>query len=314
MPVFSYNGWEANPDRRAINTVNLTVNGIHFPSGVRAGDVETVLGYVAQAFNDRVERLYAPGCWGYAFRKNRNANNYSCHASATAIDVNAPSHPNGKANTFNFLQVQTIKQILSEVGGVVRWGGDFSGKKDEMHFEIVASSRAVAKVAARLRGGQVLTSSIPGPTRDVVLSPGDRGPNVAVLQTDLRWLGWDEVGVDGDFGPITEQAVRDIQWAAGLEVDGVKGPVTQKAMGAAGSWGPFPGNSFEGAVESPATKHYQLRLKHRGWPIKADGDHGPRTSDILRQFHAEFGMLGTREWMSHANRGTFLAMYAREIK
>jgi peptidoglycan hydrolase-like protein with peptidoglycan-binding domain len=34
------------------------------------------------------------------------------------------------------------------------------------------------------------------------------------------------IAVDGDFGPLTEQAVREFQLGQGIEVDGIVGPIT----------------------------------------------------------------------------------------
>lgn len=62
------------------------------------------------------------------------------------------------------------------------------------------------------------------PYRDIPLQHGDRGAAVAVLQ---RVLG---VEADGIFGPVTEQAVREIQQEAGLEATGVVDPDTWIAM------------------------------------------------------------------------------------
>jgi hypothetical protein len=146
----SYNGWQAHRDRRQINVEPMTVSGSAFPGGVKRGDVTTVLQYVAEQFNARVEALRPDWCWGYNYRQNRNANNLSCHASGTAIDCNAPAHPNGKRGTFSAAQVRTIRQILAECGGVVQWGGDFRGTPDEMHFEILGDASQVAGVARNL--------------------------------------------------------------------------------------------------------------------------------------------------------------------
>lgn len=151
MTERSYNGWAASSRPNDIGIAPFEVAGINFPPGVRSGHVTTVLRYVAAQYHRRVEPLMTkPGCWGYAYRKNRNADNLSCHASGTAIDINAPLHPNGKRNTFSAGQVAEIRKILDEVGGVVRWGGDFSGTPDEMHFEIKATPAEVAAVASRL--------------------------------------------------------------------------------------------------------------------------------------------------------------------
>jgi peptidoglycan hydrolase-like protein with peptidoglycan-binding domain len=58
----------------------------------------------------------------------------------------------------------------------------------------------------------------------------DRGWDVAALQFLLKSRGYGEGGLDGDFGPNTDRAVRRFQRAAGLAVDGVAGPATLHAL------------------------------------------------------------------------------------
>lgn len=57
---------------------------------------------------------------------------------------------------------------------------------------------------------------------------GSRGPAVVNLQRKLAGYG---IAADGDFGPLTEGAVRAFQAWAGLDVDGEVGPVTRDALG-----------------------------------------------------------------------------------
>ena len=71
--------------------------------------------------------------------------------------------------------------------------------------------------------------------RDLVKAPtmkrGDRGPGVAALQRSLSLAAnRTELAHDGDFGPATEKAVRDLQRIWRLEVDGVVGPKTKEAL------------------------------------------------------------------------------------
>ena len=61
------------------------------------------------------------------------------------------------------------------------------------------------------------------------LSKGCGGNDVKSLQTLLYALGY-SVGVDGDFGPVTDAAVRKFQQDAGLGVDGVVGAITMAAL------------------------------------------------------------------------------------
>ncbi|MFD1044780.1 M15 family metallopeptidase, partial [Kibdelosporangium lantanae] len=149
----SQNGWPASPNPGSIGIASFSVAGIPFPGGVKAGDVATVLGYVADQFHNRVERLVSPGCWGYNYRTISGSTQTSNHGSGTAIDLNAPKHPLGVRGTFSGAQVAEIHRILAEVDNVIRWGGDYSGRVDEMHMEVNADAGRVATVAARIRGG-----------------------------------------------------------------------------------------------------------------------------------------------------------------
>jgi hypothetical protein len=54
-----------------------------------------------------------------------------------------------------------------------------------------------------------------------MLRRGSTGANVSYLQTALGGLK-----VDGQFGPITDKAVRAFQAAQGIKVDGIVGPIT----------------------------------------------------------------------------------------
>lgn len=166
----SYNGWPASENPKDIGVVPLVVGGVSFVGGVRGGDVHTVLEYIAQEFHDTVEPLQSPGCWGWAFRFNRNADNISCHGSATAIDCNAPKHPNGVAvaRTFTPSQIRAVHALLDsipELGDVVHWGGDWTTTNgltpDSMHFELhnhdLTKLRRVAKrIKARRKDTAVL--------------------------------------------------------------------------------------------------------------------------------------------------------------
>lgn len=142
----SYNGWPASDDRDAIGVVP----SYWFPGGVKAGDVQAVLGYVAAQLDARVEPIVDGHCWGYTYKANvNNPSQLSCHASGTAIDFNAPAHPNGSSNTFTDQQVGEIYAILDEVQGSVSWLSGY----DEMHFEICCNATDLAQVAATLPSG-----------------------------------------------------------------------------------------------------------------------------------------------------------------
>ena len=74
------------------------------------------------------------------------------------------------------------------------------------------------------------SSSIPSPSNNIVdsyplIQQGSTGTYVTKLQQFLNKLGADLVE-DGDFGPITKQAVIEFQKKYSLEVDGIVGNQT----------------------------------------------------------------------------------------
>lgn len=79
----------------------------------------------------------------------------------------------------------------------------------------------------------------PEPTRSVTPDPtptpsvlrfGDAGPEVLALQRRLTALGYWLGPTDGDFGPLTQQAVYALQKSAGIARDGLVGPDTRRAL------------------------------------------------------------------------------------
>lgn len=65
-----------------------------------------------------------------------------------------------------------------------------------------------------------------------ILRKGSKGKYVTLLQTKLKNKGYDlgKYGVDGDFGSVTEKAVKEFQKDNGLTVDGIVGEKTWKVL------------------------------------------------------------------------------------
>ena len=60
---------------------------------------------------------------------------------------------------------------------------------------------------------------------------GSRGSEVTNIQTKLKSLGLYTDKIDGIYGKNTQSAVRTFQQQKGLQVDGIAGPQTLKALG-----------------------------------------------------------------------------------
>ncbi|MDQ0376478.1 M15 family metallopeptidase [Amycolatopsis thermophila] len=151
----SQNGYSAN-DINA--TESALIPGTSIKVRLRKGPAGQLLRWVASQFDKRVEDI-DPGQlddWGYAERTIRGSSTeLSNHASGTAIDLNATRHPLGTNPSANFsaAQIRTIREIVALTEGCVRWGGDYVGRKDPMHFEIVRGEADCARVLAKLTNG-----------------------------------------------------------------------------------------------------------------------------------------------------------------
>jgi len=125
---------------------------------VRDGNVETVFGYFVKRFHREVEAIRADWSWGWAVRAVRGqTSGYSNHASATAIDVNAPAHPLGVENTFSDEEERRCNKILEDLEGALRWGENYSGRKDGMHFEVDEDEAFIKRIAYKIRHSQLPT-------------------------------------------------------------------------------------------------------------------------------------------------------------
>jgi len=144
----SQNGWPASPHQRLIGIKLFKIPGtdIKIRCQKHAGKI---LAAFAGEFNAQVEPIEGGvfDDWSYAYREVRGSDSVlSNHSSGTAIDLNATKHILGAEDTFTKKQVKVIKELCKKYG--IQWGGNYKGRKDEMHFEIVESP---AEVKARIK-------------------------------------------------------------------------------------------------------------------------------------------------------------------
>lgn len=205
----SYNGWFASQ--------NLKTRVIEPVKGCRLrivdnNNVADIFTYLVQEFHSRVDDVTKPhpaDDWGFNYRPNRNnPNSLSCHASGTAIDLDATEHPNAVATsrTFTPRQIAEVHEILRELEGVVRWGGDYTRTADAMHFEIIAKPGGLQKVGRKIRQNNIgnrrpkpKKKSVDTIAKEVIAGKWGNGPtrvkkltkagyNYAKVQARVRYL------------------------------------------------------------------------------------------------------------------------------
>lgn len=232
----SQNGFPASGDRNAIGVRTFQVPGrpdVRVP--LRADIAPLILEFM-RWWNVTIEPLVVPGCWGHAYRPIRGARTLSNHASGTAGDINAPKHALGAVGTVPGSKRAAISAKAAALG--LRWGGDYTGRKDEMHVEVNVSLAKALELVRRLQSPQAPHVSPPPqavrPSGRPTIQQGSKGQHVRDLQAHLKAVYPAYAGhlvVDGDFGPRTKAAVMEFQRRSGLVADGIVGPLTWGRLG-----------------------------------------------------------------------------------
>lgn len=149
----SQNGYSANDINR---THYKRIPGTDRSVRLRKGNTGWLLRNFAAWFDKNIEDIEGGiyDDWGYAERPIRGSSTtLSNHASGTALDLNATQHPLGVYNTFTPVEQRKIRRRLAVYGGAIRWGGDYSGRPDDMHFEINEGVSGVRAAVARIKAG-----------------------------------------------------------------------------------------------------------------------------------------------------------------
>ncbi|WP_026413830.1 peptidoglycan-binding domain-containing protein [Actinomadura oligospora] len=124
--------------------------------------------------------------------------------------------------------VQYILRAAREASRHLKPDGDFGPKTEHAVREFQEfAGIAVDGIVGPVTWGKLTD----GHTVDSTVRRGDEGDFVRAAQTELVKQGYLKAGgVDGDFGPKTEAAVRRFQEDVGLNVDGVVGPKTWRQL------------------------------------------------------------------------------------
>ena len=146
----SYNGWPASKDAAEIGVKSYLVPDTERKLRCASAVAPLLIGFAAE-FHSLIEPIDdgTYDDWGFAYRDVRGVpGKLSNHASGTAIDLNATKHPLGQVGTFEATKVPMLKALCKKYA--LTWGGDYKGRKDEMHYEISINAVKVAALITQL--------------------------------------------------------------------------------------------------------------------------------------------------------------------
>ena len=187
------------------------------------------------------------------------------------------------------LAESTLRQKLN--------GGDYGAVPAELAKWVFAGGRRLEGLVTRRQAEGELFSGAGGGTvdRSFYAARGDHGPEVESVQRLLVDKHGYAITVDGDFGPATEEAVRDFQHRHGLDVDGVVGPATWSTLNAE------PPNAPEepaspvlvqlGDVGGLVTEVQRLLNDGHGFSLAVDGHFGSQTEAAVIEFQGRCGLI-----------------------
>jgi D-alanyl-D-alanine carboxypeptidase len=142
-------GWP-NCQGSKINS-GFSVSGTRFPGGMRHElvDLTTMLVQECKNHGYRFGTDSDPsyGCWGYSCRCISGSSTPSNHSWGLAVDINAPANPYTSPLVTDM--PSWMPDLWNEYG--FRWGGDYSGSKDAMHYEFMGSVSDAANETAKAK-------------------------------------------------------------------------------------------------------------------------------------------------------------------
>lgn len=260
MAVYSQNGYLAN-DRSVTDIFQVTAAGLTMR--FRKGPCGLMLAHNLRWFDENIRNIDGPllDDWSYAERPVRGTvYTLSNHASGTADDKDATKWPLGSdpRKYLTDAEIARYRDHLKLYEGCIRWGGDYTGRKDPMHDEINKDEATVARVWAK----------ITGPGRSPIVSSMQWGMHFPADQRDGLW------------GPTTDRCVWVVRQAFyGQFPDGVE--KAQQLVGTA------PSGVWTADVDHEATMDV-VAIFQRAWGIDDDGWWGPTTERTWKAFQTRY--------------------------
>jgi hypothetical protein len=119
--------------------------GIAFPAGLRIEVIDLCVALLTET-EERGYLMHPGWCWGYGCRAIRGTSVPSNHSWGLAVDLNAPVNPLG---AISWEMPAWVGPLWNEYGW--RWGGNYSGRKDAMHFEFMGTPADAAAMTAKAK-------------------------------------------------------------------------------------------------------------------------------------------------------------------
>ncbi|TYK50753.1 M15 family metallopeptidase [Actinomadura decatromicini] len=184
----SANGWSMEKRVDAGGSIwTKKVPGSDVSVALRIGDAAIVLTHVIRRFHYEIDTLENGDVVGFKpprllFEHGWESN----HSSGTAIDIRPGWYPDGAKGGFFPHELVTIRDILADCEGAVKWGGDFATPA-ESHFQIDVrpDDALLRKVADKLRGWNAAPGEGAGVLVDV-LAPSRRSRADALERRQRR--------------------------------------------------------------------------------------------------------------------------------
>lgn len=170
----SANGWEMEKLADGHGHVyTRPVPGVPVRVQVRLGDAEAVLVHLIRRFHYEIDELRAGDVVGWrapgTVRRNLPASN---QASGTAVQIRPGHYPAGTRGGFFPHEQLVVRDVLAELGGVVRWGAD-DRRPDESLFylDVPPGDTRLTELAARIRAWTRTPGEGAGTPVDVMAPP-----------------------------------------------------------------------------------------------------------------------------------------------
>jgi len=175
----------------------------------------------------------------------------------------------------------------------------------ELNFDSLGHTAAVKPEADESESAAAETSTSTTSTVSNFLKKGAKSEKVSWVQESINTLMNAGLEVDGNFGSVTENAVKKFQAANGLDADGVVGPSTiakleemiagqtptaEVVPDGTGSTSSQKVSYLKAGSKGDEVEWVQNYLLKAGYNVDVDGVFGSETAQAVAQFQADNGL------------------------